>query len=121
MEPGIFPGSLAQGMETYGWSVALGQDARDAGSAPAEPKLELCNWLVQVKHFGLIMWTFFHLNLVTQEFQPACHYKSSFWSRDKEETRKKLFSELYEATLNLAYGSPQGAGLQWMFFQLHFI
>lgn len=78
--------------------------------------------LFQEKHFGLVMWAFFHLNLVTPEyFQPACRNKCLVWSRDKEETRKKLFAELYAASLNSAYGCPQGACLQWMFFQLHFI
>lgn len=57
----------------------------------------------QVQHFGL-MQAFFHLNLVTQEyFEPACHHKSLVCSRDKLKTRKKLFSELQEATLNLAW------------------
>lgn len=81
------------------------------------PSLNSATALFQAEHFGLIMWAFFHLNLVTQEyFQPAHCHKSLVSSRDKEETRKKLLSKLFEATLG--YGFPQGAGLQQMFLQL---
>lgn len=39
-------GSLAQaqGMQAYGWSVVLGHGAREAGRAPAETQLKVCDW-----------------------------------------------------------------------------